>query len=148
MARQASSTGRVPPGRNSSTGAAVLDRPETTASMAHADDRLQKEVLRLGRLSERGKTGHFEGNNRQLRVLARIGAGKLEDLITQTYIGDHEEMKLAVDNIAVVLQGLQMEIARLTEAARELPLAPKGRHSMSPFWRFRSARSSAGAPIS
>jgi hypothetical protein len=55
---------------------------------------------------------------RQLRALARIGAGKVEDLITQTYIGDHEEMKLAVDNISVVLQGLQGEIARLREASR------------------------------
>jgi hypothetical protein len=116
--------------------------------MTHADERLQEEVLRLGRLSERGKTGQFEGNNRQLRVLARIGAGKVEDLITQTYIGDHEEMKLAVDNIAVVLQGLQMEIARLTEASCELQLAPKGRDSMSHFWPFRPARSSARAPIS
>jgi hypothetical protein len=92
--------------------------------MTHADDRLQEEALRLGRLSERGKTRHCEGNNRQLRALAQIGAGKFEDLITQTYIGDHEEMKLAVDNIAVVLQGLQMEIARLTEASRESQLAP------------------------
>jgi hypothetical protein len=95
--------------------------------MTHADDRLQKEVLRLGRLSEREKNGQFEGNNRQLRVLARIGAGKLEDLITQTYIGDHEEMKLAVDNLAVVLQGLQMKMAQLTEASLEWPLGPKGR---------------------
>jgi hypothetical protein len=125
MARQARNAWRVTPSRNSSTGAAVLDRLETAASMTHADDRLQEEVLRLGRLSERGKTGQFEGNNRQLRVLAQIGAGKFEDLITQTYIGGHEEMKLAVDQIAVMLQGLQMEMARLTEASLELQPAPK-----------------------
>jgi hypothetical protein len=115
--------------------------------MTHADERLQEEVLRLGRLSERGKTGQCDGNNRQVRAMAQIGAGKFEDLITQTYIGGHEEMKLAVDNITVVLQGLQMEMAQLKEASRELQLAPKRRDSMSSFWLFRSARSSSGAPI-
>ena len=118
MTRQASTSGRVATGRNSSTGAAVLDRPETAASMTPADNRLHEEAIRPDHLREHGKTGQFDGNNRQLRVLARIGAGNVEDLITQTYIGDHEEMKLAVDTIAVVLDGLQMEMARLTEASR------------------------------
>jgi hypothetical protein len=148
MGRQASNAWRLSPDGDSSTGSAVLDRSETKASMTRTDDRLQAEVLRLGRLGERGKTGQIEGNNRQLRVLARIGAGKVEELITQTYIGDHEEMKLAVDSIAAVLQGLQMELARLTEASRELQLAPKVRDGISVFWPLRSARSSALAPIS
>jgi hypothetical protein len=117
MARQASNAWRVALGGDSHT-TAVLERPEIAVSTTHADDRLQEELRLLGRLSERGKTGQCEGNNRQLRVLAQIGAGKFEDLITQTYIGDRDEMKLAVDNIAVVLQGLQMEIARLTGASR------------------------------
>jgi hypothetical protein len=109
MARQTSNVCRVLPGRNSSNGVAVLDRAEIGVPLTDADDRLQGEP---------GRTGQFKGNIRQLRALARMGAGKVEDLITQTYIGDHEEMKLAVDTIAVVLDGLQMEMARLTEASR------------------------------
>jgi len=109
MTRQMSNVCRVLTGRHSSNGAAVLHRAEIAATLTDADDRL---------LGEPGRTGQFRGNMRQLRALARIGAGKVEDLITQTYIGDHEEMKLAVDNISVVLQGLQGEIARLREASR------------------------------
>ena len=56
-----------------------------------------------------------EGN----RILAQITAGKIDELIAQTYKGDHEKMKQAVNNVAVVLQGLQKELARLTEASRE-----------------------------
>ncbi len=37
-----------------------------------------------------------EGN----RVLAQISAGKIDELITQTYSGDHEKMKLAVNTRA------------------------------------------------
>jgi methyl-accepting chemotaxis protein len=106
-------------------------------------DLLQEEILRLveasraGRLSERGKAEQFEGSDRKLvegvnamldaillpigegnRVLAQISAGKIDELITQTYSGDHEKMKQAVNNVAVVLQGLQKELGRLTEASR------------------------------
>ena len=127
MARQTSDSRRVTAGRNPSTGAAVLDRPETVASTTQADDdRLQQEMLRLveasreGRLSERGRAGQFDGNNRKLiegvnlildaillpigegnRVLAQISAGKIDELIAQTYSGDHEKMKLAVNNVAI-----------------------------------------------
>ena len=129
MANQASTGGRVPTGLNSYTGAADPDRPGIAASMTHAGDRLPEEMFRLleasraACLGERGSTGQSGGNNRQLRVLAQIGVRKVEELITQTYIGDHETMKLAVDNVAVALQGLQMEMARLIEAshARQLP---------------------------
>jgi hypothetical protein len=47
-----------------------------------------------------------------------MGVLKVEELITQTYIGDHEKMKLAVETVAVALQGLQTEMARLTQASR------------------------------
>ena len=53
-----------------------------------------------------------EGN----RILAQISNGKIDELIAQTYKGDHEKMKLAVNNVAVVLQGLQKELARLTDS--------------------------------
>ena len=53
-----------------------------------------------------------EGN----RILAQISNGKIDELIAQTYKGDHEKMKQAVNNVAVVLQGLQKELGRLTEA--------------------------------
>ena len=50
-----------------------------------------------------------EGN----RILAQISSGKIDELIAQTYKGDHEKMKLAVNNVAVVLQGLQKELRTL-----------------------------------
>ncbi len=54
-----------------------------------------------------------EGN----RILAQISAGKVDELIAQTYKGDHEKMKQAVNTVATVLQGLQKELARLTDAS-------------------------------
>jgi methyl-accepting chemotaxis protein len=151
MTRQAGNGRRIPPGRNSSAGAALLDGPETKASTTRTDDRLQEEILRLveasraGRLSERGRPEQFEGNDRRLvegvnmildsillpiaegnRVLAQISAGKVDELITSTYHGDHEKMKLAVNNVAVVTQALQKEVGRLTEASREGRLAERG----------------------
>jgi methyl-accepting chemotaxis protein len=64
-----------------------------------------------------------EGN----RILAQISGGKIDELIAQTYKGDHEKMKLAVNNMAVVLQGLQKELGRLTEASREGQLTERGK---------------------
>src|SRR5271156_6729120 len=64
-----------------------------------------------------------EGN----RILAQISSGKIDELIAQTYKGDHEKMKQAVNNIAVVLQNLQKELGRLTEASREGQLTERGR---------------------
>jgi hypothetical protein len=132
MANQATNGWRIP-GRNSSTGAAVLDRPGIAALMTHAGDRLQEQALlptetsRAGRPSGRRTTGQLEENNRQLRILAQIGAGTVEELITQTYTGDHEEIKLAADNVAVALQALQKEMARLTEASQEGQRGKAGR---------------------
>jgi len=50
-----------------------------------------------------------EGN----RILAQISNGKIDELIAQTYKGDHEKMKQAVNNVAAVVQALQKEMARL-----------------------------------
>ena len=93
---------------------AVLDLP-VVASPAYEDERLDQEITRLveasreGRLSERGTTAHFEGQSRRViegvnemldaillpmgegnRILAQISAGKIDELIAQTYHGDHE----------------------------------------------------------
>src|ERR1017187_9922751 len=152
MARQAGNGRSIGSVRNPSGGAAVLDRPEHDAPEMHAKVLLQEEIqrlveaLRAGRLSATGRVERFEGNDRTLvegvntmldaillpigegnRVLAQISAGKIDELITQTYSGDHEKMKQAVNNVAVVLQGLQKELGRLTEASKEGQLSERGK---------------------
>jgi len=112
---------------------------------------LQKELARLidaskdGQLSERGKPESFQGAYAEIvrgvntmldaillpigegnRILAQISNGKIDELIAQTYKGDHEKMKQAVNNVGVVLQGLQKELARLTEASKEGKLTERG----------------------
>ena len=151
MARQTSSVRQVPSGRNSSNGAAVLDRPEFDESTAQDDERLQQEIVRLveasheGRLTERGRADQFEGSNRKVvegvnrildaillpigegnRVLAQISAGKIDELISHTYNGDHEKMKLAINNVGSVLQCLQNELGRLTVASNAGLLTERG----------------------
>ena len=89
---------------------------------------VSQEIMRLveasqeGRLSERARAEKFEGLHREMlqgvnamldaillpigegnRILAQISSGKIDELIAQTYKGDHEKMKLAVNNVAVVL---------------------------------------------
>ena len=64
-----------------------------------------------------------EGN----RVLAQISSGNVDELITQTYRGDHEKMKQAVNNVAAVLQGLEHELSRLIEASKEGRLSERGK---------------------
>jgi len=113
---------------------------------------LQKELGRLthasreGLLTERGKAEQFQGAyagivkgvNEMLdaillpvgegnRILAQISNGKIDEQIAQTYKGDHEKMKLAINNVAVVLQTLQKELGRLTEASREGLLNERGK---------------------
>jgi methyl-accepting chemotaxis protein len=113
---------------------------------------LQKELNRLtqashdGQLTERGKPEQFQGAYAEIvrgvntmldaillpigegnRILAQISAGKIDELIAQTYKGDHERMKQAVNNVAVVLQGLQKELSRLTQASHEGQLTERGK---------------------
>jgi len=120
---------------------------------------LQKELVRLtdaskeGQLSERGKPEQFQGAYAEIvrgvnamldaillpigegnRVLAQISNGKIDELIAQTYKGDHEKMKQAVNNVAVVLQALQKELQRLTEASNAGQLSERGKHD-----QFRGA---------
>ncbi len=92
------------------------------------------EASKEGQLSDRGKPEQFQGAFAEIvrgvntmldaillpigegnRILAQISNGKIDELIAQTYKGDHEKMKVAVNNVAQVLQDLQKELARLTE---------------------------------
>jgi len=113
---------------------------------------VSQEILRLvdaskdGRLSERGRADQFTGMYREMveginemldaillpigegnRILAQISSGKIDELIAQTYKGDHEKMKVAVNNVAVVTQSLQKELARLIDASKEGQLSERGR---------------------
>ncbi len=113
---------------------------------------LHKELARLteaskeGQLSERGKPEQFKGAYAEIvrgvntmldaillpigegnRILAQVSNGKIDELIAQTYKGDHEKMKQAINNIAVVLQSLQKEMARLTDASKEGQLSDRGK---------------------
>ena len=113
---------------------------------------LQKEIGRLteaskeGELTDRGKPEQFQGAYAEIvrgvngmldaillpigegnRILAQISSGRIDELIAQTYKGDHEKMKQAVNSIAVVLQALQKEIGRLTEASKEGELTDRGK---------------------
>ncbi len=122
---------------------------------------LQKEMARLteaskdGQLSDRGKPEQFNGAYAEIvrgvnimldaillpigegnRILAQVSNGKIDELIAQTYKGDHEKMKQAINNIAVVLQGLQKELARLTDASNAGQLSERGKHD-----QFRGAYS-------
>jgi methyl-accepting chemotaxis protein len=127
-----------------------------TAGTAKADEletqRVSQEILRLveasrqGRLDERGRPDQFQGSHREIvqginemldaillpiregnRILARISSGQIDELIAQTYKGDHENMKQAVNNVATVLQCLQKELARLNEASKEGQLSERGK---------------------
>ncbi len=114
---------------------------------------LQKELVRLtdaskeGQLSDRGKPEQFQGAYAEIvrgvntmldaillpigegnRILAQVSNGKIDELIAQTYKGDHEKMKQAINNVALVLQGLQKELARLTEASIDGQLSERGKH--------------------
>jgi len=152
MAIQSKNARQVPSGRNSSNGAAVLDRPKFDKQANHDDERLQQEIVRLveasheGRLGERGRADQFEGTNRKIvegvnrildaillpigegnRVLAQNSAGRIDELITHTYNGDHEKMKLSINNVGAVLQKLHNELGRLTAASHAGLLTERGK---------------------
>jgi methyl-accepting chemotaxis protein len=121
----------------------------------HATDEallVSQEILRLvaaskeGQLHERGRASQFTGMYREMveginemldaillpigegnRILAQISSGKIDELIAATYKGDHEKMKVAVNNVALVTQTLQKEMARLIEASREGQLSDRGK---------------------
>ncbi len=133
-----------------------LDKKAHAKSTPPSDDTqlllVSQEIMRLveasqeGRLSERARAQQFEGVHREMmqgintmldaillpiaegnRVLAQISSGKIDELIAQTYKGDHEKMKQAVNNVALVLQNLQKMLVRLTEASKEGQLSERGK---------------------
>src|SRR5208283_4089328 len=113
---------------------------------------LQKEMARMndfakeGQLSERAKPDQFKGAYAEIvrgvnatldailvpigegnRILAQVSNGKIDELITQSYKGDHEKMKQAINNIAVALQLLQKEMARMNDFAKEGQLSERAK---------------------
>jgi methyl-accepting chemotaxis protein len=99
-----------------------------------------------GKLATRGDANKHQGDYRKIvegvnemldaillpigegnRILAQVSNGKIDELIAQTYKGDHEKMKQAVNNVAQVIQSLQKELGRLTEASREGRLSERGK---------------------
>ena len=131
------------------------DRDRVSSAQKAGDGKLllvSQEIMRLvdasreGRLTERGRADQFDGVYREIvqginemldaillpigegnRILGQISNGKIDELIAQTYKGDHEKMKQAVNNVAVVVQGLQKEMARLTEASKDGQLSDRGK---------------------
>jgi len=135
------------------TNVAADDQVQASEAAFHKEfSRFSDEIKRLvqasreGRLGERGRLDRFEGQFREAiegvnemldaillpigegnRILAQISSGKVDELITESYHGDHENMKNAVNAIGKVLQDLQAEFARLIEASREGRLGERGK---------------------
>jgi len=61
------------------------------------------------------------------RILVQISNGKIDELVTQNYKGDHERTKQAVNNIAVALQNLQKEMLRMSDLAKEGQLSERAK---------------------
>ena len=78
------------------------------------------DAAKDGRLTERSKATQFNGIQREMlqgmnelldailvplgestRILAQVAEGKIDELITQNYKGDHERMKQGINSIAV-----------------------------------------------
>ncbi len=103
------------------------------------------EYSRQGQLEKRGETSAFQGAyadilkgvNEMLdailipigegnRILDQVARGKIDELIAQTYRGDHEKMKQNVNGIALILQKFQAELGKLTEYSRQGQLDKRG----------------------
>ncbi|MCX5814809.1 MAG: methyl-accepting chemotaxis protein [Proteobacteria bacterium] len=104
------------------------------------------EASKEGKLDTRGNADQFAGGWKDLyrginnildailipigegnRILAQVSNGKIDELIMQTYRGDHEAMKQNINNIAIVLQGFQKEFQRLTVASQNGMLSERGK---------------------
>jgi methyl-accepting chemotaxis protein len=113
--------------------------------------KFQAEVMKLtdfsrqGQLEKRGDAAAFQGAYGEIikginemldailipigegnRILDQVAHGKIDELIAQTYKGDHEKMKQNVNGIALVLQKFQAETLKLTEFSRQGQLDKRG----------------------
>ena len=113
--------------------------------------RFQAELSKLidyskqGQLTKRGEVNGFQGVfgeaingiNQMLdaillpigegnRILDQVAHGKVSEVITQTYQGDHEKMKQNVNGIALVLQRFQAELATLIDYSHKGQLDKRG----------------------
>jgi methyl-accepting chemotaxis protein len=129
-----------------------LVSPKAHPAKEDDSDLVLQEIMRLvdaskeGRFTERGKATVFNGMHCEMiqginemldaillpiaeenRILGQISEGKIDELITHTYQGDHEKMKLAINNVAQVIQGLKGELSRLVEASKEGQLSERGK---------------------
>ena len=123
-------------------------------------DRLISSV-RLGRLTERSDVNVASGPFKEVlsninelmdaillpigegnRILDQVAHGKINELVTVTYQGDHEKMRQNVNNIALVLQRFQAEIAKLIDYSNQGQLGKRGRPAPS---RVATAISSKGS---
>jgi len=59
-------------------------------------------------------------------------SGKIDEADRRHLQSDHEKMKVAVNNVAVVTQSLQKEMARLIEASKEGQLSERGKPEQVP----------------
>jgi methyl-accepting chemotaxis protein len=134
-------------------GHGARGRASSKAHPVEEDDStlVLQEIMRLvdaskeGRLSERGMAAKFNGVHREMlqgvnemldaillpiaeenRILEQISEGRIDEQITRAYQGDHEKRKLAVNNVAQVMQILMKMVARLANAAKEGKLTDRG----------------------
>jgi methyl-accepting chemotaxis protein len=140
---------------NGGNGHGVRERATPIARQVEEDDDsalVLQEIMRLvdaakeGRLTERGKATLFNGTNREIiqgvnevleailvplaestRILAQVADGKVDELITKNYLGDHERMKQGINNIAVAVQLLQKEMLRMSDLAKEGQLSERAK---------------------
>jgi len=103
------------------------------------------EFSRNGQLEKRGDAAAFQGAYGEIiasvnemldaillpigegnRILDQIARGKVDEMIVQTYKGDHERMKQNVNGIAAVMQKFQAEMAKLTEFSHQGQLEKRG----------------------
>ena len=113
--------------------------------------RFQAELAKLigysyqGKLDKRGDADSFSGTYGEIikginvmldailipigegnRILNQVANGKINELIANTYQGDHETMKQSVNGIALVLQRFQSELAKLIEYSNQGQLEKRG----------------------
>jgi methyl-accepting chemotaxis protein len=106
------------------------------------------EYSHKGQLEKRGDATGFEGCYAEIikginqmldaillpigegnRILAQVAIGKVDELIAQTYQGDHEKMKQSVNNIALIMQRFQAELAKLIDYSKQGQLEKRGEAS-------------------